>query len=151
MKKIITSVMLLSSAVMMIAGCVVSHPNEIAPNSTKTPEIPAEPNPSQMGSQYKRITSKEAQSMMSDDVMILDVRTQEEFDGGHIRNAILLPYDEIGERAESVIKDKNLTVLVYCRTGRRSEIAARELIDMGYTNVFDFGGIVNWHGETIQA
>jgi len=99
--------------------------------------------------EYKKISPQEAQTMMSDDVVILDVRTQEEFDGGHIKNALLLPVDEIKEMAESILPDKAQTILVYCRSGGRSERAARELIGMGYTNVFDFGGIVDWPGEIV--
>jgi len=87
--------------------------------------------------------------MMSDDVVILDVRTQEEFDSGHIIHAVLLPYDEIREKAESVIPDKNRTILVYCRSGRRSETAARELVKMGYSEVYDFGGVLDWPGELV--
>ena len=103
----------------------------------------------QLETEYKKISSQQAEAMMSDDVIILDVRTQEEFDNGHIKNAVLLPDYEIKEKAESVITDKNQTVLVYCRTGVRSEAASKELIEMGYTNVFDFGGIVDWTGEIV--
>jgi rhodanese-related sulfurtransferase len=109
--------------------------------------IPA-PTPEQ--AQYIKITSHEAQLMMADDVLILDVRNQDEFDEGHIANAVLLPYTEIRGKAESVIPDKNQTILVYCRAGRRSEIAARQLLEMGYTNVYDFGGIQDWTGEIIE-
>ena len=100
--------------------------------------------------EYKKISSQQAEEMMSDDVIILDVRTQEEFDNGHINNAVLLPNYEIKEKAESVITDKNQTILVYCRTGVRSEAASKELIEMGYTKVFDFGGIVDWTGEIVK-
>ena len=101
--------------------------------------------------EYKKITPREAQIMMvtinPDKLIILDVRTQEEFDKGYIKNAVLLPDYEIKEKAESVIADKNQTVLVYCQTGVRSETVSKELIEMGYTNVFDFGGIVDWTRE----
>ena len=100
---------------------------------------------------YKKITSDEAVAMMTSDVVILDVRTQEEFDGGHIKNAVLLPDYEISEKAESVLADRNQTILIYCRTGRRSELAAKELVGMGYTSVYDFGGIVDWTGEIVQS
>ena len=105
--------------------------------------------PLQPKTEYKKISPQEAQTMMSDDVFILDVRTQEEFDEGHINNAVLLPDYEIKEKTESVIADKNQTVLVYCRTGVRSETASKELIEIGYTNVFDFGGLVDWTGEIV--
>ena len=102
--------------------------------------------------EYVRLTAHEAELMMleTDDIIILDVRTKEEFDEGHIANAILLPDYEIRERAEEILSDKNKTILIYCRSGRRSELAAKELIDMGYENVYDFGGILDWTGEVIK-
>jgi len=119
-----------------------------APLLTVGQETPV-PTPEQV--QYIKITPQETQLMMAGNAIILDVRTQDEFDEGHIANAVLLPYTEIKEKAESVIADKNQTVLVYCRIGRRSEIASRELIDMGYTKVFDFGGIQDWIGEIVTS
>ena len=99
---------------------------------------------------YKKITPQEAESMMSGDVFILDVRTQEEFDDGHIKNAVLIPDCDVKEKAESIIPDKNRTILIYCRTGIRSEAASKELLRMGYAKVFDFGGIVDWPGEIVD-
>jgi len=101
--------------------------------------------------EYVRITPEEAFLMMSDDgdVVILDVRTEDEYNSGHIQNAILIPHGEIRGRAESELPDKNQVILVYCRSGARSETAAGELIDMGYTNVYDFGGIINWPYEIV--
>ena len=99
---------------------------------------------------YKKITPQEAEAMMSDNVIVLDVRTQEEFDEGHIINAVLLPDYEIEEKAQSVLPDKTQTVLIYCRTGRRSKTAAEKLIEMGYTKVFDFGGIDKWIGGIVR-
>lgn len=100
---------------------------------------------------YSKITGDEAAKMMTEDVFILDVRTQEEFDEGHIKDAVLLPDYEIKDRAAEVITDKEQTILVYCRTGRRSEAAAKELIALGYTAVYDFGGITtDWNGEVVK-
>ena len=96
---------------------------------------------------YQKITPEIALEMMEDDAVILDVRTREEFDVLHIKGAVLLPDFEIKQKAEEVLPDKNQIILVYCRSGNRSETAAKELISMGYKKVFDFGGIVNWHGE----
>ena len=104
--------------------------------------------------EYIKISPQEAQTMIADyDVIILDVRTKEEFDEGHIINAVLLPLDQIQEKAAnitSILADKDQTILIYCRTGRRSAIASEELIKMGYTSVFDFGGIVDWTGEIVR-
>lgn len=102
--------------------------------------------------EYHKISGDEAAKMMSDDVIVLDVRTQQEYDEGHIKNAVLLPLDTINEETVSeYLQDKGKTILVYCRTGRRSEEAAKQLIELGYTDVYDFGGIVtDWDGEIIQ-
>jgi len=94
------------------------------------------------------ITPQQAEEMMTQPgVIILDVRTQDEFDSGHIENAILLPYNEITTRASTILTDKNQTILIYCRSGRRSNIAAWALAELGFTAVYDFGGILSWHGE----
>ncbi len=102
-----------------------------------------------MKAEYKKITADEAKAMMTDDAIILDVRTEDEFAEGHIPNAVLLPQTEISEKAEMVLNDKEKTILIYCRTGNRSETAAKQLIDMGYTHVYDFGGIDTWTGELV--
>jgi len=81
------------------------------------------------------------------DVIILDVRSQAEFDQGHIEGAVLLPVDEIAQRAEEVITSMEQVVLIYCRSGVRSENAARTLSEMGFVNVYDFGGIIDWPYE----
>lgn len=99
--------------------------------------------------EYKKITPPEAEKMMDQDVIILDVRTQAEFDEGHIPNAVLLPDAEIKQRAEELLPNKEQTMLVYCRSGRRSALAAQELVQMGYTNVYDFGGILDWTGDVV--
>ena len=96
------------------------------------------------------ITPQQAEEMMTD-AIILDVRTQSEFDSGHIAHAILLPYDEVAALAATILPDKNRTILIYCRTGRRSNIAALTLAELGYTSVYDFGGIVDWHGPIVTG
>jgi rhodanese-related sulfurtransferase len=82
--------------------------------------------------------------------ILLDVRSQEEFAAGHIGGAILLPHDEIGQRAASALPDKNAVILVYCRSGRRSALAAQELAALGYRKVYDFGGINRWPYATVK-
>ncbi len=100
--------------------------------------------------EYKKITPKEAMEMMGEDVIILDVRTKAEFDDGHIPNALLLPDAEITQKAEEVLPDKDKIILVYCRSGRRSALAAKDLVQLGYTDVYDFGGILDWPGEVVK-
>lgn len=99
--------------------------------------------------EYQKITPQEAKSIIDNEknYIILDVRTQEEYSSGHIKNAILIPNEDIYYKAEQILKDKDQLILVYCRSGRRSKEAAVKLIDLGYTNVLDFGGIIDWPYE----
>ena len=99
---------------------------------------------------YQQINAQEAKHIMDTekDYVIIDARTEEEFATGHIKNAILIPEYEIAARAEKELPDKDALILVYCRSGRRSKIASEELVKLGYTNVKEFGGIIDWPYET---
>ena len=101
---------------------------------------------------YEQISGAEAKALMDSEsgYIIIDARTQEEYDKGHIPGAILIPEYEIATRAEKELPDKNQLILVYCRSGRRSKIAAEELIKLGYTNVKEFGGIIDWEYEIVK-
>ena len=101
---------------------------------------------------YTQITATEARQMMDteSDYIILDARTEEEFAAGHIEGAILIPEYEIAARAEKELPKKDALILVYCRSGRRSKIACEELVRLGYTNVYDFGGILDWPYEIVK-
>lgn len=98
---------------------------------------------------YVQISPEEAKSVMDSDegYIILDVRNPDEFEQGHIPGAILIPYTEIAEKAPYTLMDKKQTILVYCRSGRRSKIASETLASMGYTDVREFGGINDWPYE----
>lgn len=98
---------------------------------------------------YRQISQEEAKEMMdTGEVLILDVREQDEYDSGHIPDAVLLPVGQITEEsAAEVIPDKETTVLVYCRSGNRSRTAAAALAGLGYSNIFEFGGISTWPYE----
>ena len=98
---------------------------------------------------YDQINGAEAKALMDSEsgYIIIDARTQEEYDEGHIPGAILIPEYEIADRAEAELPDKDQLILVYCRSGRRSKIAAAELVKLGYTNVKEFGGIIDWQYE----
>ena len=102
--------------------------------------------------QYEQISAEKAQELMDTekDYVILDARTQEEFDEGHIKGAIMIPEYEITNRAEQELPNKEQLILVYCRSGRRSKIAAQALVDLGYTNVKEFGGIIDWPYEIVK-
>ena len=98
---------------------------------------------------YMNITAEQAKEIMDSrqGYIILDTRTQEEYDESHIPGAILIPYDEVLEKAEDVLPDKQQLILVYCRSGRRSKLAANDLVKLGYTNIKEFGGIMDWPYE----
>lgn len=134
MRKILTVLCL----VLLVTGCGLADRANVA----DTMQGPAD---------YRKISAEEAKAMIdAGNVVIVDVRTLEEYEQGHIENAILLPDTEIGEKAEKLLPDKDAVLLVYCRSGRRSEAAARELDKMGYTGVYDFGGLIDWPYETVQ-
>ena len=98
---------------------------------------------------YMNITAEEAKHIMDsqEGYIILDVREQDEYDAGHIPGAILIPYTQIKDSAEEALTDKDQLILVYCRSGRRSKIAAEALVELGYTNIREFGGILDWPYE----
>ena len=100
---------------------------------------------------YKQITADEALSVMEDeeDYIILDVRTLEEFAERHIPGAICIPNEMIGKDDIAELPDKDQLILVYCRSGNRSKQAAQKLFDMGYTNIYEFGGIIDWKGDIV--
>jgi len=98
---------------------------------------------------YVKLTPEEAKEMIdNEDVIILDVRREEEYRQGHIEGAILIPDYELDKLAEEKLPDKDATILVYCRSGNRSKLSSHLLIGMGYQNIYDFGGILDWpYGE----
>ena len=101
---------------------------------------------------YEQISAADAKALMDSEsgYVIIDAREQHEYDEGHIPGAILIPYGEIADRAEKELPDKDQLILVYCRSGRRSKIAAEELVKLGYTNVKEFGGIIDWDYEIVK-
>ena len=101
------------------------------------------------GAVYVNITAEEAKRIMDTEegYVILDVREQDEYDAGHISGAILIPYTQIEAKANEMLPDKDQLILVYCRSGRRSKIAAEALAELGYTNIKEFGGILDWPYE----
>ena len=132
MKNKILTIILLGIAIITFGGC--SSKEDTASSS------------------YEKITSKEAKEMMdgNSDIIILDVRSEEEFNTGHIEGALLIPDNQITEKAEDTLTEKSATILVYCRSGRRSALAAKDLSELGYSNVYDFGGITDWEYDTVK-
>ena len=103
-----------------------------------------------METEYKKITAEEAKERMDKDdkIIILDVRTEEEYREGHIPGAIVIPNETISSEPLKELPDLDQEILVYCRSGNRSAQAAKKLIEAGYTQVYDFGGINNWPYDT---
>lgn len=132
---------LLLAAVLLLAACAPAAGSTGTGSSTA-----ASASGSSNAATYQKITPEEAQQMLQDqpDAILLDVRTQEEYDTQHIEGATLLTDSEIAERAADVLPDKDAVILVYCRSGRRSAASSQQLAELGYTNVYDFGGIIDW-------
>ena len=135
MKKIVT--VLLVTA--LLAGCGVDETSQTVQTTENTSQ-----------EAYMNITAEEAKNLMDteDNYVILDVRTQEEYEEKHIPGAVLIPDTEIAQRAEQELTDKDQLILVYCRSGRRSKLASEELEKLGYTQIREFGGIIDWPYET---
>lgn len=135
-------IVIMSIALIVLGGCTPANTQQTP--STDTVEE-AEDMP-EAKVEYKKISAKEAKAIMDsqEEHIIVDVRTQAEYDSGHIDGAILVPLDQIEQLAPKMLPDYDKQILLYCRSGNRSAVAARILIDMGYTNVKDFGGIIDW-------
>ena len=140
MKKIARFFLLALSA-LTLSACA-------APAAEVAKENPA-PSPAV---EYKKISAADAKARMDsgDTIIILDVRTKEEYDAGHIAGAILVPNETIVDKQPELLPDLDAEILVYCRSGNRSAQAAKKLIAIGYTNVADFGGIIDWPYEVVK-
>lgn len=146
-------IIVIAAIMIVLAGCSCSKETADTSNSNNTTN--ANENSNSMTTQnatYKQISQEEAKEMMrnNDNLVIVDVRRQDEYDSGHIAGAILIPNESIGTNRPEQLKDLNQVILVYCRTGNRSKQAAQKLADMGYTNVYEFGGITTWDGDIVQ-
>lgn len=95
---------------------------------------------------FSKISSEDAKKIIDEEknIVIIDVRTEDEYNSGHIKNSILIPVNDLKFKAEDILKDKNQKILIYCRTGNRSNTAGKILDEMGYSNIYDFGGINSW-------
>ena len=99
---------------------------------------------------YHKISAEEAYEMMISQEIVVDVRTREEYDGGHIENAVLVPNESIGSEMPEALPDKEATLLIYCRSGRRSKDATQKLLELGYQSVYDFGGVIDWSYKLVK-
>ncbi len=133
------------AALLLLAGCGKKEDTMDRTTDTKTAAAKA-------AAVFACITQEEARRRMAEDDghIVLDVRTQSEYAEGHIPGAVCLPNEEIGTEPPALLPDREQIILVYCRSGRRSKEAAQKLADMGYANVLEFGGILDWTGETVR-
>ena len=139
MKRIAWSALVLVMLAALMVGC--SQGEQTAEETTAA----------KAGAEYTQIPQDLAKEMMraDDSLVVVDVRTQDEYAEGHIPGAICIPNESIVDAQPEELPDLGQTILVYCRSGRRSKEAAQKLADMGYTNVYEFGGIIDWTGEVV--
>jgi len=104
------------------------------------------------GASYSKVTPKEAKERLDseDEIILLDVRTKQEYNSGHIEDSILIPVSDLKEDAEDVLKDKETPIIIYCRSGNRSATASKILLDLGYKKVYDLGGINKWPYDVVK-
>lgn len=142
MKKFLTALVLIMT--LLLSACTIPNNNE------KDDDMNNQENNSPIT--YTMISAEEAKRIMDTETgyVIVDARTDSEYADGHIPGAVLIPEYEVATKAEGIIKNKDTKILVYCRSGRRSKIAAEELVKLGYTNVYEFGGIIDWKYEIVK-
>lgn len=130
----------------MLTGCGTEKAEDDSISVSKSAEITED-----VVLTYEQISAEDAKKLMDteSDYIIVDARTTEEFAEGHIPDAVLIPEYEIADRAPSELPDKERLILVYCRSGRRSKIASAALVELGYTNVKEFGGIIDWPYDVV--
>ena len=135
----------MSKKIILLALAIITVATVFAGCTQKTNTEQTEATQVNIGTYYQ-IPQDEAKRIMDEesDYIIVDAREQSEYDEGHIKGAIVIPYTEIEQKAEEMLPDKEQLILVYCRSGRRSKIAAQSLANMGSTNVKEFGGIIDW-------
>lgn len=153
MKYMIT-VIILALITFIMVGCTNNSNNAGTDQNLTSENVAKQSEEASTSSEepfLKKISAADAKEMIdtTKDLIILDVRTNEEFEEGHIKDAILIPDYEIETKAEELLTDKNATILVYCRSGRRSALASQTLSDLGYSSIFDFGGIIDWPYEVV--
>jgi len=146
MKKLI---LVLTVIIMMFTACNTTDFEKENTNKENVKEEKADM--TSKVAEYHKVSAKQAKEMMeTGGSIIIDVRTQEEYDMGYIENTVLSPVDNIENDIANITDDKDASLLVYCRSGNRSAVASNILVDLGYTNVYDFGGIVDWPYEIVQ-
>lgn len=143
-RKLILNILAAITVILVTTGCSSKVINETNTNGTKETVT---------SKSFQNISPEDAKALIESDksVIIVDVRTQEEYESGHIVGSILLPVDTIETEASKVLTNKAAKIIVYCRSGHRSGIAATTLVGLGYTNISNLGGIINWPYETVKG
>lgn len=157
MKKVLG--VILTGVLLLAAGCsgnmesTSSQTAAQAESTTGKEEGGMESGGTAKKGEYTHIDQETAKEMMKNDDghVIVDVRSKEEYESGHIPGAIVIPNEDIGSEKPEELPDLDQVILVYCRSGNRSRQASQKLADLGYTNVYDFGGINDWTGETVTG
>ena len=138
-------------ALIILSGCTSAPQNQSSTKTASSSIAPVNESEDNAADSYRQISQETAKEMMNadDGHIIIDVRRQDEFDSGHIEGAICIPNESIDTEQPPELPDLDQIILVYCRSGRRSKEAAQKLYDMGYTNVYEFGGIIDWIYGTV--
>ena len=146
MKKHILSGLVLICA-LLLSAC--SSPESKSPSASETAPQSSAGTKAAVEDAYHKITAKEAKEMIDQGgVTVVDVRTAEEYSDAHIPGAVLVPNESIGSELPEALPDTDAVLLIHCRTGIRSKQASDKLVKLGYTQIYDFGGIVDWPYET---
>lgn len=132
----------------VLSGCSSNRSEEVK----EKPAIKVEEKAAETKKSFSNISPEEAKKRLDSEkgIILLDVRTKEEYDSGHIKDSVLIPVDVVQAEAENLLKDKNAPVFVYCRSGNRSVTASNILVELGYTNVYNLGGIRDWPYEVVH-
>lgn len=144
---------LLLLILLVAASCDASNTEDTTTEENASTDVPnATEASSSMDAKVNTIDADTAIEMMAsgDPYVLVDVRTEEEYAEGHIEGALLLPLDQLETLSEEQLPDKDATILVYCRSGNRSAQASALLVELGYTQIYDFGGIMDWPGEIVK-
>lgn len=132
----------------VLSGCSSNRPEKVK----ETPAVKVEEKAANTKRSFSNITPGEAKKRLDseDGIILLDVRTKQAYDSGHIKDSLLIPVDVLQVEAEDSLKDKNAHIFIYCRSGNRSVTAANILLELGYTNVYNLGGIRDWPYEVVK-
>ena len=143
--KFLAALLVVLGVSVLLSGCGSADSNTMQAPAAKAQE-------SKVTAEYHKITQEQAKERMTKNpkVIILDVRTPQEYKDGHIDKAINVPNEDINTTPPKELPDKNAEILVYCRSGHRSKQASDKLVKMGYTNIYDFGGIKTWTYGTVK-